>query len=185
MRTGVSELARQTGYNQSYVSSMLKTGLSESEIRARARARGTGRTTRGSAAAGIGTPRRKEQPKENNRGNNLVAANRERAVRSAKGESMFDVRLRNEIAIADQREMELQIRRSEMVSRHMMREWISEGYVGAKDVLLMIAPELKDRLAVESDPVRVEQIIQGEIEVALRRIADLMRRVAEDAREAA
>ena len=98
---------------------------------------------------------------------------------------MLDAILRKEIALADQRELELQIRRGEMVSRHLMREWIAEGFVGAKNVLLKIAPELRNRLAAESDPARIEILIQAEVEAALRQIADLFRKLANEAREAA
>ena len=59
MRTGVNELARQTGYNRGHVSKMLKKGMSEAQIRDRAKRRGTGKNTRATAGHAMiaATPR--------------------------------------------------------------------------------------------------------------------------------
>ena len=184
----MNQIARDTGYSQTWVSQMFKSGLTEKQIRDRAKARDSGGKTTVAKGTGLAAPRagtRGGQKPGADTGHAMIAANRERAVRGKTGETMLDVSLRKEIAIADQRELELQVRRNEMVPRHMMREWIAEAFVGAKDTLLKIAPELKDRLAAESDPVRIEAIIQGEVETALRHVSELLRRLANEARAAA
>lgn len=186
---GVNQIARDTGYSQTWVTQMFKQGLTEREIRARAHARGTGQNPAGGQ---LGKPRaqrpegfRGGQKKGADTGQAMIAANREKAVRGRTGETMLDVQLRKEIALADQRELELKIRREEMVSRDQMRQVIGATIISAKDVLLKIAPELKDRLAAESDPARIEALVQGEIEVALRTLAALMRQLARSSEEVA
>lgn len=45
-------------------------------------------------------------------------------------------------------------------------------------MLLKLGPELKDCLAAESDPGRIETMLQDEVETALPLMRDLLRKLA-------
>jgi hypothetical protein len=82
-------------------------------------------------------------------------------------ESHFDASRRKERAIADLRELELSVKRGELVKIGEMNAWVSGMILRAREILTRIAPELRDRLAKETDPNRIQELIDAEVSRAL------------------
>jgi hypothetical protein len=49
--------------------------------------------------------------------------------------------------------------------------FVSGMIVRARDILTRIAPELRDRLAKETDPIRIQELIEAEVNRALASLA--------------
>lgn len=103
-------------------------------------------------------------------GSKFKGAMAHRVPEMVDGENLAQATLRKEIAIADQRELEVQRQRASLVSRPMVLGWLSEAVVKAREILLRIGPELRDRLAVEQDAMKVQEVIVVEVERALEEL---------------
>lgn len=86
-------------------------------------------------------------------------------------ESFTAAQTRKERALADLRELELSTKRGELAPIGEINAWISGMILRARDILTRIAPELRDRLAKEIDPIRVQELIEAEITRALTQLA--------------
>lgn len=91
--------------------------------------------------------------------------------RGKKSETFLEAQQRKEAALADLREVELKERVGALVSAEDVNHWIGGMIIKSREVLMRIAPELKDRLSQESNPIKIEQIIEGEIRRALDELA--------------
>jgi len=89
----------------------------------------------------------------------------------AGNESFTEAQTRKERALADLRELELSAKRGELVSLVQVNAWVSGMILRARDILLRIGPELRDRLSKESDPITVDGLITKEITRALQELA--------------
>jgi len=76
------------------------------------------------------------------------------------------------VAIADLRELEVAQKRGELLPASEVNAFISGMIIRARDILLRIAPELRDRLATCSDAVECERLIDDEVRRALRELAE-------------
>jgi hypothetical protein len=96
-------------------------------------------------------------------------ASRTAGRRTAKDgdESYFEAQRRKEIALANLRELELAIKSGELVPVAEINAWVAGNIVEARNILIRIAPELRDRLAIESDPAETDKLISVEIDRAL------------------
>lgn len=83
------------------------------------------------------------------------------------GETKIQAELRKEVALASLRELELRQKSGELVDVGHVNAWMGTCIVAARNALLRVGPELRDRLAAETDPVRIEGLINGEVERAL------------------
>ena len=83
------------------------------------------------------------------------------------GETKWEAECRKERALADLRELELATKRGEFVEAEKVNAWIAGMIIKARDVLLRMPAELQDRLAQESDPANVRQLLDEEIRRAL------------------
>ena len=92
-------------------------------------------------------------------------------VRGA-NESLAQSQARKEKAIADRREIEVEKMRGELAPIGEINAWISGMITKARDVLLRMPGELRDRLAQETDAVKVDQLLSAEINRALGELAE-------------
>ena len=72
----------------------------------------------------------------------------------------------------DKTKLELERRRGELVPIAEINAYVAGMIIRARDILLRIGPELRDRLAQEADPVACEGLIDGEVQRALRELAE-------------
>src|ERR1700680_4506229 len=87
-------------------------------------------------------------------------------------ESINQAQRRKEVAIADLRELELKQKRGELVAVSEVNAFVSGMIVRARDILLRIAPELRDRLATCTDPIECEAMVTDEVHRALRELSE-------------
>jgi hypothetical protein len=87
------------------------------------------------------------------------------------GEALFDAQRRKMIAIANLSELELATKRGQLVSLKEVNAWIAKTIERAKEVFLPISARISERIANESDPVAVQEIIDGEIRKALMKMS--------------
>ena len=83
------------------------------------------------------------------------------------GETFVAAQLRKEIATADLNELKVAKGRGEVVDIAEINAYVSGMIIRSRDILLRIGPELRDRLAAESDPIRIQALIDGEVYRAL------------------
>lgn len=221
---GVSALAKETGYDTSYVSYLMNRGETPAAIRDRSR-RGTpgvnpaGRRVPGNnrlmGGVGISVPAVSVAPVPTSTGGYVPPRGRRiggvadipaalessakpgRSVKAApthrrieppiqtdaEPETLVSAQRRKEIATANQRELDYRQKVGELVPRYQMEQWLAGSILAAKDILLKIGPELRDKLAAETDPNRVEVMIVTDVERALRELESMQVRIAEEARE--
>lgn len=86
-------------------------------------------------------------------------------------ESFTEAQARKERALASLRELELAEKNGQLVDLHQVNAWVSGCIIRARDILLRIAPELRDRLSQESDPITIHELIDKEIRRALNELA--------------
>jgi hypothetical protein len=79
-------------------------------------------------------------------------------------ESFYQARERKEIALADEKEFRVRQMQQELVPVVQMNAWMSGNILKARDIGLRIGPELRDRLAAETDPVECERMVAAEVE---------------------
>lgn len=70
------------------------------------------------------------------------------------------------------KEVELKRRNAELVPLSEVNEYISGTFTVAKEVLLRMPGEMKEKLALESDPNRIESLLMSEVHRALRSLAE-------------
>jgi hypothetical protein len=88
--------------------------------------------------------------------------------KAASGEETYSAaQCRKERAIADLRELELSIKRGDLVNIGEMNAWVSGMILRAREILTRIGPELRDRLAKETDPNHIQELIDAEVARAL------------------
>ena len=139
---GVSDLARRARCSTSTVSKKLLAGKSAEQIIAEAEAW------------------RKQE-----------VARTSQQVESGDYESLQQAQRRREVAVADLRELELAQKRGELLQASEVNAFISGMILRARDILLRIAPELRDRLATCSNAIECERMIDDEVRRALRELA--------------
>jgi hypothetical protein len=103
----------------------------------------------------------------------IITKGKTRTKKKAPGEVFLEAQRRKEVALADLRELELSQKRGELVDRNEANTFIGTMILKARDILLRIAPELKDRLATETDPIEIENLIDGEVRQALQKLSEL------------
>ena len=102
-------------------------------------------------------PERSGNPKVNGRGSN---------------EALADAQARKERANADLREIEVKKRSGELAPIGEINAWVSGMITKARDILLRMPGELRDRVAQESDPIKCEELMSREVNRSLRELAE-------------
>ncbi len=74
-----------------------------------------------------------------------------------------------ENALAELRQLELMERRRELIPVSYVKTWASRFLVEGRDILLNGLGELQDRLASESDPVKIGEILRFWVDQAMAR----------------
>lgn len=85
-------------------------------------------------------------------------------------ENISQAQLRKEAALANLRELEYAQKRGQLVPVVMVNAWFSDVIIRARDGLLRLPAELRDRVAAETDPVEVEKMLYEKISEVLRRL---------------
>jgi hypothetical protein len=89
-----------------------------------------------------------------------------------KSETFIDAQTRKERALADLRELELAVKSGDLAPVAEVNAWVAGQILRARDILVRIAPELRDRLAQETNPNRVQELIDAEVNRALTALAE-------------
>jgi hypothetical protein len=87
-------------------------------------------------------------------------------------ESYAAAQARKETALATIREIEVSVKRRELVPIGKINAFVAGMIIKAREELLRIAPELRDRLAQEADPIACEQLVAARIQSALNVLAE-------------
>jgi len=90
---------------------------------------------------------------------------------AAQYESLAQATVRDKIAAANIRELEYAQRAGELIETERVRLWIGNMLVEARDGILRVPAEWRDRLAAELDPVKVEEMVDGALRRVLERLA--------------
>ena len=88
-------------------------------------------------------------------------------------EVLAEAQRRKETALADKAELDVLQRRGELVPLATVNAWMASGIIRCRDILLRIGPELRDRMAVETDPVKCEKMVVEEVVRALSQLKEL------------
>ncbi|HEY4359415.1 MAG TPA: hypothetical protein VGN17_00500 [Bryobacteraceae bacterium] len=86
-------------------------------------------------------------------------------------ETFYEAQRRKEIALASLRELELQVKQGDLAPIAEVNAWVAGMIVEARNILLRIAPDLRDRLAIETDPAAIDRLIAAEVDRALAALA--------------
>ena len=86
-------------------------------------------------------------------------------------ESFAEAARRKEVALADLRETELAVLRGELVNVAEVNAFVSGMIVRARDIFVRMPVELCDRIAAESSPIRIRELIEAEITRALLQLS--------------
>ena len=92
---------------------------------------------------------------------------------AAAPETHVEALRRKEVALANLKEVELAQRRGDLIPLVQVNAWFSGCIVSARDILLRIGPELRDRLAACVDPVVCERMVDEEVRRALGKLREL------------
>ena len=109
----------------------------------------------------------------------ILAAAKTRKPLVFSGETFIEAQTRKERALANQHEFKAAQMRGDLVEVVLVNEWIAGMILRSRDILLRMAPELKDRLTHETDPVAVEELLDGEVRRALAELATFKPRKAD------
>jgi hypothetical protein len=94
------------------------------------------------------------------------------AVKEEAGKETFtEAQRRKEVALADLRELELATNRGELANVAEVNAFVSGMIVRCRDLFCRIAPEMRDRLSKETDPIRIGELIEAEITRALTQLS--------------
>jgi hypothetical protein len=139
---GVSEVARKAGVSITTASRKLGAGKTPEEVIAEAQVYREKQTRR---------DRRSTEP--------------------GSDESFYEAQRRKEVALADLRELELKTKNGDLVPVAEINAWVAGMIVEARNILLRIAPGLRDRLAMEIEPAEIDRLISLEIDRALQSLS--------------
>lgn len=89
---------------------------------------------------------------------------------SISGETIARAQLRKEIALANNRELEYFQKRQLLVPVAHVNRWFGGVIIQARDALLRLPAELRDRIAAETDPIECERVIREKLVEVLKRL---------------
>jgi hypothetical protein len=88
------------------------------------------------------------------------------------GERNFnDAKTKREYVRLEREALELRRLKAEMAPIGEINAWVAGMIIRAREILIRIAPELKDRLAQQTNPHECERLVAGEIQRALNELA--------------
>lgn len=180
--TGVSQLARETGYSIASVSKKLTAGKTPNQIRDDAKRAGIKPTVLVTSTGKLASKaeimesqqaiqaERKPLLGSATHANGHASSSSSSSSQSSpsprsrvQDENYYQAQARKERILADLRELEYQEKVGQLAPVDLLNSWFSGCIVRARDILLNIGPELRDRLAQETDPVRCEEMVTFEI----------------------
>ncbi|HEY4360086.1 MAG TPA: hypothetical protein VGN17_03925 [Bryobacteraceae bacterium] len=86
--------------------------------------------------------------------------------------SYIEAQRLKEIALKNLRELEYQVKSGDLVPVAEVNAWVAGMIIEARNILLRIAPELRDRLCIEQDPAEIDRLISQEVDRVLQRLAE-------------
>jgi hypothetical protein len=152
---GVAALARELGADAGAVSKMMKRGLSIQQIRAKYAARAE---LKARGINPVGKPISGPPPAPLPRQNGLIGA---------QAHTLAQIKLRKETALTIATELSNAQRAAELVPARWVKNWCAEAIIKFTDMLNRLPTELRDRLAAESDPFVIEELLRAELKRAL------------------
>jgi hypothetical protein len=90
----------------------------------------------------------------------------------ASGGSFLEAQRVREWLRVEKDKLDLARRKGELVQLSEINAYVAGMIMRARDILLRIGPELRDKLAEESDPARCEEMIVTEVHRSLRELAE-------------
>ncbi len=90
----------------------------------------------------------------------------------ASTESLADASRRKEIALANLNEVKLAVQRGELVDLAEINAFVAGMIIRAREILMRMPGEMRDRLARETDAVKVGEMLDKEIRRALGQLAE-------------
>lgn len=87
-------------------------------------------------------------------------------------DTLAEAQRRREWIRVQKDELDLARRRGELAPIGEVNAWAAGMITRARDILMRIGPELKDRLAQQTNPHEVERVINGEVVRALNELAE-------------
>jgi len=91
---------------------------------------------------------------------------------STDGTSYFEAQRQREWIRVEKEKLELDLRREQVVELAPINAWGAGMILKAREELLRIAPELRDRLAQETDPIACEKLVAARVNAALSVLAE-------------
>jgi hypothetical protein len=179
---GAAALARELGADRSNVAHLMQRGMTPDQIRAKYEAR-TQLKKRGIGLRG--KPMSEAPPKakeglasEENRGCQVEPdmveipipdyfRKSDPASVEKQANSLAEVKLRKETALAIATELSNAQRAGDLLPATWVKSWCGEAIAKFRDMVWRMPTELRDRLAVESDPFVVEELLRAELKRAL------------------
>jgi hypothetical protein len=153
--------------------------MTKDEIRAKYKAKAKAATMPGYVPSRAGRPKSKPpDPTANAKVKSKVSAFVPKPSRAPnrsteEKESKFLAETRKETALADLRELELAQKRGELAPVVLLNAFMGGCIVKARDRLMRLPGELRDRLAANSDPIQCERMVEKEIRAALAELKSM------------
>jgi hypothetical protein len=86
--------------------------------------------------------------------------------------TLGSIQMQREILRLKREKLETDELEKRLIAVPQVRRYIKDMIIAARSALLPIGAELRDELAVETDPVRIQDKIDGRIHAALRNLAE-------------
>jgi hypothetical protein len=171
--TGGSALARELGADPGNICRMMQRGMTPDQIRAKYEARAQLKK-RGVGVEGKPTsqaPPRAGSPGEPPREEDIPVPyyfHKSDPVSIAKqANTLAEIKLRKETALTIATELSNAQRAGDLLPKNWVESWCGEAIIKAREMILKIPTELRDRLATESDPFVIEALLRTELQRAL------------------
>jgi len=88
-------------------------------------------------------------------------------------ETMAEAERRKMIALADERELTVMQKRKELLPVKEINAWFNKQFSLARNILIRMPSELRDRLAAETDPTKCEELVEVEVRRALQQLKEM------------
>jgi hypothetical protein len=96
----------------------------------------------------------------------------ENGAQKGDNRTLAEAQRRREWLKVQKDELELARKRAELAPIGEINAWVAGMIIRAREVLVRIGPELKDRLAQQPNPHECERLVMGEVHRALNELAE-------------
>lgn len=167
--TNVAILARELGVSGPAISYHLRKGKSEDEIRAYLR---SDRSQAPNKPSPLPPPSPTPRTARSTRVSPIEEIEDIEGLVGEEMESFSAAERRQKIAMADEREILVAQRAGELIPKIQVQQQISGMIVRARDLIRRIGPEIQDKVAAETDPVKCGRLISEKADRVLEMLAE-------------